>query len=980
MRLIHRAITASTIALATAFAAAAVLAAVPPQPRAGEPLADLTRGQSQRFIDGRHARITPRHANATMAMVANPPAVDQKQEKRVPSSMLTEGDVQRQPVSFDFGDFGIIHAVEVLRTPSVWEGYTTADSAVGGVVLQIQTTVGEVVYVQFRDGTVLQSLPIGDGQRIVHLSERLLGCGGALQPDLGGAEQGVNEQGGLAGNCDDGTVLDVLVKWTPLAEQQAGGPVAIRAVAEASIALSNHTYLASGVGVYMRGLGLSVTEPFDGDALPLALNLLTNSGDGYLDGVHAERNALGADLVALLTAPNPNDCGRAWILGTNSPSWGFSITVWDCVPWLTFTHEIGHNQGCCHAPGDGGGCDSGGVFPYSVGHRFVGTNGYQFRTVMAYSPGGIVPRLSSPITLYRGTPTGLVDRDNARTLRETATVMANFRCAQPNSDVQPYVRSPVLALPVTGGSVDFTATGVPWAGTGTQVEIWVSAIGDLDASNETVSLRIGSSNFGVVTGAGGSTCQLRLVRTSIPSDLFNQAIGSGQAVSFTLTSSQGVGGCTTVEPEISLELRYRAVSNCGGDLNDDGTVDGGDLGALLSSWGSCQGCAADVNGDGLVNGADLGALVVQWGGCSNASPVIVAVSPSAGPSVGGTAITLTGADFTGTTSVTIGGAPCTNVQVVSSTSVTAVTPAGTVGAKTVALTTPSGTASLASGFTYATVVVPPWATLLDAAPDPAVVTDPALRAAITATGLAWRVKDTATQIEFVLIPPGSFQMGCSASQQYGCFSSESPVHTVTLTNAFYMGRYEVTQAQWLARMGSNPSPFQSASTQVPAAQVPNRPVESVSWNTIQGFLTQTGMRLPTEAEWEYAYRAGTTTAFHGFTGYLSGTNDGSLLGNIAWYSSNSNSQTRPVGGKLGNGYGLHDMSGNVWEWVNDWYGSSYYSNSPQNNPPGPTAGTYRVVRGGNWYGNSYYCRASNRYDFTPSFTSSNIGFRVVKQP
>jgi formylglycine-generating enzyme required for sulfatase activity len=471
-----------------------------------------------------------------------------------------------------------------------------------------------------------------------------------------------------------------------------------------------------------------------------------------------------------------------------------------------------------------------------------------------------------------------------------------------------------------------------------------------------------------------------LVRTSIPSDLFNQAIGSGQAVNFTLTSSQGVGGCTTVEPEISLEFRYRAVSHCGGDLNDDGTVDGGDLGALLSSWGSCQGCAADINGDGLVNGADLGALVVQWGGCSNASPVIVAVSPSAGPSVGGTAITLTGADFTGTTSVTIGGAPCTNVQVVSSTSVTAVTPAGTVGSTTVTVTTPSGIASLASGFAYASVVVPPWATLLELFPDPAVVTDPAHRAAITATGLAWHVKDTATQIEMVLIPPGSIQMGCSASQSYGCNASESPVHTVTLTNAFYMGRYEVTQAQWQATMGSNPSWFQSASAQVPAAQVSTRPVESVSWNTIQGFLAQTGMRLPTEAEWEYAYRAGTTTAFHGFTGQLSGTDADSLLGNIAWFASNSNNQSWPVGGKLRNGYGLHDMSGNVWEWVNDWYSSNYYSSSPQNNPPGPATGTSRVVRGGGWNGISSFCRVSYRTNAASSSAGNNIGFRVVKQP
>jgi len=344
------------------------------------------------------------------------------------------------------------------------------------------------------------------------------------------------------------------------------------------------------------------------------------------------------------------------------------------------------------------------------------------------------------------------------------------------------------------------------------------------------------------------------------------------------------------------------------------------LGAAAPAAAQCPG---DVTGNGLVNGADLGLVLAAWASDGTDQP---------GSDVNQDGI-VNGADL-----------------------------AFVLGAWGPCVTTPA------------------WATLIEAFPDPAVVTDPALRAAITATGLAWRVKDTATQIEFVLIPPGSFQMGCSASQQYGCNSDESPVHTVTLTNAFYMGRYEVTQAQWQARMGSNPSSFQSASTQVPAAQVPNRPVESVSWNMIQGFLTQTGMRLPTEAEWEYAYRAGTTTAFHGYTGQLSGTNDGSLLGNIAWFGINSNSQTRPVGGKLGNGYGLHDMSGNVREWVNDWYWSTYYASSPSTNPPGPATGDFRVLRGGYWYSNSNNCRASNRNNNTPTTAYLNIGFRAARTP
>jgi formylglycine-generating enzyme required for sulfatase activity len=209
---------------------------------------------------------------------------------------------------------------------------------------------------------------------------------------------------------------------------------------------------------------------------------------------------------------------------------------------------------------------------------------------------------------------------------------------------------------------------------------------------------------------------------------------------------------------------------------------------------------------------------------------------------------------------------------------------------------------------------------------------------------------------------------------------------VTLTNAFYLGRYEVTQAQWQARMGSNPSYFQSASTQVPAAQVPNRPVEQVSWNMIAGaggFMAQTGMRLPTEAEWEYAYRAGTTTAFHGFTGYLNGTNDDTFVGNIAWYGSNSYAQTRTVGGKAGNGFGLHDMAGNVWEWVNDWYSSSYYASSPAQNPPGPASGTIRVLRGGSWSSSSNLVRGSFRVSHGVSPDDADrfvIGFRAARSP
>jgi formylglycine-generating enzyme required for sulfatase activity len=261
---------------------------------------------------------------------------------------------------------------------------------------------------------------------------------------------------------------------------------------------------------------------------------------------------------------------------------------------------------------------------------------------------------------------------------------------------------------------------------------------------------------------------------------------------------------------------------------------------------------------------------------------------------------------------------------------------------------------------------PAWGTVLESQPDPTVVTDANLRAAIQSTGLPWRVRDNGTGIEMLLVPPGTFQMGCiMGSNQYGCYSWEQPVHQVTLTNAFYLGRYEVTQSQWVARMGSNPSSFQGQSDS------PNRPVEQVSWNTIQGYLNATGFRLPTEAEWEYACRAGTQTPFY------NGSTDDSTVGALAWYALNSGSHTHAIGGKRANAFGFHDMLGNVWEWVSDWYGG--YPADAQTNPAGPASAPTRVVRGGSW-SNSDDVRSSYRFNGSPTNSFYNFGFRVARNP
>ena len=214
--------------------------------------------------------------------------------------------------------------------------------------------------------------------------------------------------------------------------------------------------------------------------------------------------------------------------------------------------------------------------------------------------------------------------------------------------------------------------------------------------------------------------------------------------------------------------------------------------------------------------------------------------------------------------------------------------------------------------------------------------------------------------DFVRIPPGKFRMGSKSSEAY---DNERPRTRVTISRGFYLGKYEVTQGQWEAVMGSNPSWFDECG--------PNCPVNNVSWEDVQEFIGKLNAaaggnryRLPTEAEWEYAARAGTMGDRYG------------NLDAIAWYEDNSGNRTHPVGQKEPNAWGLHDMLGNVREWVGDWYGD--YPGGAVTDPRGPGSGSGRVIRGACWYYYARNCRAPIRHYDEPGDRFAALGFRLLR--
>ena len=264
------------------------------------------------------------------------------------------------------------------------------------------------------------------------------------------------------------------------------------------------------------------------------------------------------------------------------------------------------------------------------------------------------------------------------------------------------------------------------------------------------------------------------------------------------------------------------------------------------------------------------------------------------------------------------------------------------------------------------------------------------REKLTGNRICFEIRATSFgPMEMVFVKGGCFNMGSKDVD-----SDEKPIHEVCVDD-FYISKYEVTVDEFkkfIDATGYKTDAEKKGYSWIYEGELKkkngvtwkcdvkgenrlsseyNHPVIHVSWNDAKAYCEWKGGRLPTEAEWEYAARGGNKS-----NGYkYSGSNN---ISDIAWYTSNSGSKTHKVGTKQANELGIYDMSGNVWEWCNDWYGSNYYKSSPRNNPQGPSSGSHRVIRGGSWHSLASGCRVANRLHVTPDSTFNNLGFRLVR--
>jgi hypothetical protein len=362
---------------------------------------------------------------------------------RIDAALLAPGADRRLELNlFENTSFAVV--LEAADRADTWRGVVEGDPP--GTFTMVRRGDRYAASLRVPDQMTYRIRPLDNGLHLVQeIDESVLApCGNDIEHAVA-APDGAGH--GVAAASGGTQVIDVMVVYTPSVRSQAGGDEAILTDVDLFVAETNGAYANSQINTQLNLVYAGEVDYDDVELSPDHLYLLTNPEDGELDEVHGLRYNHLADMVALLVSDAPY-CGVAWLMWNNSPSMDgvmFSVTVWGCGG-LVFAHELGHNMGCCHAPGDGGGCGSGGLYPYSVGYRFNGDGGTLWRTVMAYSPGTRISHFSNPDVFFDGEPTGVPagapgEAENALTINQTSPTIAAFRTTLPYCGVTKHVAS-----------------------------------------------------------------------------------------------------------------------------------------------------------------------------------------------------------------------------------------------------------------------------------------------------------------------------------------------------------------------------------------------------------------------------------------------------------------------------------------------------------------------------------------------------------
>jgi hypothetical protein len=360
------------------------------------------------------------------------PAVVRSRPLAIDSAAFSSLQPQ-QRLTFDLFDGAKVTAVVERSTgPDSWSGRVEGQPPGRFTVVTVRGVVSAVIRAP---ATGTYRIRPKDGGHVLQQIDEAARAPCALDAGVDAGAPPAMMAG--APGCADGSEIDVLVLYTPLTREDAGGTEAIEAEAALFVAQTNDAYANSGIDLQINLAHVTEIDYYETGDYSGHLSSLTTPGDGIMDEAHGLRYHYQADMVSLLVI-DTEFCGIAYLMPALSPdseALAFSVTSWHCGG-LVFAHELGHNMGCCHAPGDGGGCTDAGLFSYSVGYRYYGDSGTRWRTVMAYWPGTRIPNFSNPEVSHDGEPTGVPvgqpdEADNALTIDQTRPTIASYRCGLP---------------------------------------------------------------------------------------------------------------------------------------------------------------------------------------------------------------------------------------------------------------------------------------------------------------------------------------------------------------------------------------------------------------------------------------------------------------------------------------------------------------------------------------------------------------------